>query len=386
MRTLTLLSLFTIFSLSAKADDATIVANWQLPIYTWLQKDSVTDAAQQAQYARTEAKATLAPANFDAPLADFDATWAVAGTEFILGGTAANIIVDNNSTGVANGANDFTGSFKLMYDEYNIYLLVKYTDDDLQDADGIEIAWQQDLVIPAVLARTEALSAKKSWAYTRFSAFGGFKGSFTQTAFNNAMMINFDATGKGTVNWGGTTPILTNNLLVDNKSGGKLTGAGTVKQIITIGFPALTGEARPDFDVNIWKALNGGKGISFDIKYGDYDAADPKFIDSKGRSKDQKAGYWWSATSNDAYYLTWHAGFLAPDVKSAVKELGLAKSIFGKRTENKIVLTEMANASVYNLTGKQVKELSNVTEINISDLKKGVYMIRVNGETLKIVK
>ncbi len=377
MKKLTLFFLVMVFAVSSKADDVTAVANWKFPIYDWMQTDSLEAEADQAKYIRAAIKATQAPANFDAASADFDAVWDVAGTEFTLGGIPEKRIA---KAGVDNGPADFTGAFKVIYDDYSIYVLIKCTDEDINNKDVVEIAWAQDLRIQAIADRALAQGAKKSNAYMRFAAFGGLKATFTASAFRDAMLINFDAAGIGSVDWAGTNALLAANLLVDDK--GATTGSGVVKRIITIGFPALTGVFRPDFDVDIWKNLNAGKGISFDMKYNDYDTADPK----SANNEDQTGSYWWNARTDEAWYLTWHAGFLAPDVPSAVKNPDATKSIFVNKTATKIELSELANGTIYNLAGKQIKEFRNVTEVNISDLAKGVYIVKANGETMKIVK
>jgi len=50
---------------------------------------------------------------------------------------------------------------------------------------------------------------------------------------------------------------------------------------------------------------------------------------------------------------------------------------------------EGSNASVYSLTGSKVMQInikSDVENINVSDLKAGIYMLRVNGQTFKFNK
>jgi len=51
--------------------------------------------------------------------------------------------------------------------------------------------------------------------------------------------------------------------------------------------------------------------------------------------------------------------------------------------------TEGSNASVYSLTGSKVMQItikSDIENINVSNLKTGIYMLRVNGQTFKFNK
>ena len=185
----------------------------------------------------------------------------------------------------------------------------------------------------------------------------------------------------GTINWGGTNSILTSNLFLDDRS---TAGSNTVKQIITIGFAALTGEARLNFDNAIWKALNGGKGISLDLKVNDVDKDDALNADATPVKK--PAEYWWNTTNNDAYALTAYAGYLKVGYITGLQTTALAKSIFERVTPNQIQLNQMANVTIYNILGAQVLSKRNVNQVDLSNLNRGIYIIRANNESLKIVR
>jgi len=289
---------------SAFASDETIVANWQFPIDGWF-AGAAAPAVGIDAYPRAQAEATMV-ANFDAATADFDAAWASAGTANILGADGKRL----GLAGSDNGAADFTGSFKTLYDDNNMYILVQWTDDDVTGTESAEICLSPYLKLDAA-DRADAVGGEwyhtsTAW-YTRYSQFGANKLVFKKTGFDAAMMVNFSEAGVGSINWGGTTPTLTNNLFVDDKTA---PASKTVKWIISIGYPVLTGTQRPDFNKTIWAGLNGGKGISFDLKLNDTDADDALNADATPVAK--PAEYWWNTTSNDCWQANFYAGFLAP--------------------------------------------------------------------------
>jgi len=296
---------------SAFASDDTFVANWQLPIDWWFAGAGAPAEGIDA-YPRTQAEATKI-SNFDAATADFDAAWTSAGTAFNIGGAAGNRLGLAKSD---KGAADFTGSFKALYDDNNMYILVQWTDDDVTGTESAEICLSPYFKLDA----TDRTDFPTAW-YTRWSQFGANKLVFKKTGFDAAMMVNFNDTigsanlGKGTINWGGTTPTLTNNLFVDDKTA---PASKTVKWIITIGYPVLTGSQRPDFNKTIWAGLNGGKGISFDLKVNDIDADDELNTDETPVAK--PAEYWFSSTNNDAWMSNIYAGFLAPKAVPVVSD------------------------------------------------------------------
>ena len=195
------------------------------------------------------------------------------------------------------------------------------------------------------------------------------------------MMVS-GAPPAGSINWGGTNDILTNNLFFDDHTA---LGSKTIKHIYTIGYAALTGDARPTFDNAVWKLLNSGNGITFDMKVNDVDADDA--LNTENPPVKKPAEYWWNTINNDVYALTTYAGFL----KAGLSTVGLVqkdavKSVFGKITPTRIEFNKTANVTIYNILGGQVTATKNVNQIDLSNLKRGVYIIRANNESLKIVR
>jgi hypothetical protein len=257
---------------------------------------------------------------------------------------------------------------------------LQYTDDDVTGNEMVEVAWAPYLKIDA----PEVAGNPAAW-YARYLQFGAYKATFKKTGFDAAMIVtgggaNADGSN-GNLNWGGTNDILKNNLFLDDKTA---VGSKTVKQIITIGFACLTGEARSEFNLDIWSALNEGKGISLDMKVNDVDANDALTGDPAAQ---KPAEYWWNATNNDAYAVTWYAGFLKVGNTVGIQpEIFTRESIFERVTPNEVLLKKTTNVAIYNILGSKIVEKKEVMRIDLSGLKTGIYIIRAEGESRKIYR
>lgn len=387
-----LISLFVVAFLCTTtmfASDATIVSNWMFPI-TYYFPDMPVPAGGIANYPRAQAIADSI-GDFDPVGVVFDDVWAtlnqgVSGEGYPVGNQVGN-------AKSAKGTTDFSGAFKVVYDQSNIYILLKYYDDVIDGREVVELMWTPYLSIPEIATLPSVLSitnkpVAQTAPYARYSQFGGNKASFTNKGYRDACIVQFDATGTGNILYSGTNALLTNNLSYDNKTE---LGSHTVRAIYTIGFQTLTGNAyaaglnaRPTFDNKTWRTLNGGKGITFDIKIADTDPDDQ--LNSEPSPKEQPAEYWWNTTSNDGWALSFYSGFLGVrgGVKTAVNPIYVTKpAIFGNVTSTIVELTQNANVEVFNSVGKSVVSLKNTNKIDLTNLQKGVYVISANNETMK---
>ncbi len=368
-------------SIQAQVSDAEYIKNWDFSSFTWNSirptadertaetQDSINKIVQPVAYADTIA-------DFDPETANFDAIWSsIPGNGYPIAknwGLAASHF----------GAADFAGAFKVVYDDLNMYVLLQYTDDDNLGTETVEVAWAPYLKLDGSANTTISGTTPRPWfQYGRYSDFGAFKATFSKDAFSAAMMVTANASNVGVINWGGTTAVLTANLFAKDKTP---SGSGVVKRIITIGYPALTGTQRPDFTPAFWRSLNGGKGISFDLKVIDLDTNDA--LNTAATPVAKPAEYWWAAQSNSAYAVTYKAGLLGLKALTAVKSVKDVPSIFGRTTPNKVELTQSANVEVFNVTGKSMIMLKNVNTIDLSSLNKGVYIIKANNQQIKVVR
>lgn len=349
-----------------KADSAYVEGWAESPV--WILGDKA-DAVTLNAIPRQAITADDSIATFDVSGAIFDDEWdKISGN-----GNAISSVLGLAAS--AKGPSDFTGAFKVLYDEFNMYILLQYTDDDVTGNETVEIMWAPYFKLFAPKFTKPAAN------YARFGQFGSYKTTFITSTFKNAFFLT-PSKAAFTINWGGTTPDLTANLFVENFT---IPGTNTVKQIYTIGYAALTGDARPDFNPAIWRACNEGKGISFDLKVNDVDADDALNTDATPVAK--PAEYWWNAKDNQGYLLTIHNGFLAPKkLNTGIPQTRSFTSIFGRTTKEQILLNAPANVVVFNSIGKQVIRLSNVDNVNLSTLGKGIYVVRANNQTKKIVR
>jgi hypothetical protein len=308
---------------------------------------------------------------FDAQGAIFDEEWAKASGN---GNSIANPVGLPETNG---GEADFTGSFKVLYDDANIYILLKYIDDDVTGNETVELTWAPYLKL--YNPKFKKLTAN----YFRFSQFGAAKATFGKTGYKNSMLI-VPTKDAYTILWSGTTNDLTASLFLDDKTAPAST---TVKQIITIGYPALTGEARPDFNPSIWRALNNGKGISFDIKVRDADTDDANQPAVHPATNSRSQDYWWNTTDNDGWIVTYLSGMLAPEkISTGISNTNANTSIFGKVTVNQIQFNSQTDVSIYNAIGKLILSSKNTTKVELSTLGKGVFVVRAGNQAIKLVR
>jgi hypothetical protein len=343
--------------------DAAFVAGWTAPVPGWWPAVPATrPLKKQASAAKVS--------NFDAAGVNFDAEWAkISGDGNVLGAEGSRL----GLAGSEKGAADFTGSYKAAFDESNMYILLKYDDDDVTGEETVEVAWAPyDTINVPVLA-----ALPQAW-YARYQQFGAYKATFKKTGYDATMMVDGSTGG---INWGGTNDILSANLYLDDHT---TVGSKTVKQIITIGFAALTGEARPDFNAGIWATLNDGKGISLDMKVNDKDGDDAMKADASGTAP---AEYWWSTTNNDCWAITAYAGYLNTKGSiTSIKPPRSEASIFGKTVYHQVLLNRSANVAIFNIMGQQLKLLKNVNQVDLSEFRSGVYIIRANNEVKKFFR
>lgn len=374
----TIISTFLFLFLSAnfiiaQSDDAA-VQGWVFA--PWMKYNIPAEGIEA--YQRYSVLADTVPNNFDPINGNFDLFWtSTVNTQNAMAHQLGLAASDH-------GASDFEGSFKVLYDNNNIYIMIKANDDDITGNEIIELMWAPYLRVNSTLDGIDKNSLRDpSRFYMRFSDFGAYKIVIKSTGFSDAMIVasnpaNFNIVG---INWAGTNNLISaNTIFVDEK-----TEAGTkvIKKIVTIPFTALTGIARPDFNTSIWRSLNGGKGISFDIKFTDVDTDDA--LNTATPAVQKPAEYWWNTTHNDGYAVTYLSGFVGLKTLTGLNQISVQNSIFEKVTKTNIYLRKTSDIVIYNLVGKSMLSLNNVNRINLKTLKSGVYIVRANNETLKVV-
>lgn len=308
---------------------------------------------------------------------DFDEVWNVYETSYSIANLRGSSDGgnDDNHTGPA----DFTGAFKVLYDDDfgSVFVLLRYEDDDITGNETYELMWQQEEKIEAIqsLVSDGTIEDHNPYGtvtgsaalkpYMRYLAFGGYKAGFNNSEYTGSMTI--DPTLTSIPTWTNTS-VLTNGIVeVYDKTG---TAQGVKKIVFELTYNAFSGAQRTALTKEKWTALNDGKGFSFDIKVTDNDAAG-------------SGEYWWSSNLNAGFAITKHSGFVAPAIESSVSTQKAANSIFGTFSGNVLQLKSAADVVVYNVLGKQVLKLANVTEVDLSGLS-GVFVVKAGNEVKKV--
>ena len=343
------------------SQDTEFVSTWPAsPVPSWWPKPAAEEPVR--------AQASAIPvASFDPVTCDFDAEWAKLTNEYVI----------DNQLGLNashKGPDDFKdASFKVLCDDNAMYILLQYTDDDVTGSETVEIAWA-----PYLKLDVEDITGLEGAWYARYVEFGAYKATFKTTGFDAAMMVT-GATAN--INWGGTNEILGASIFMDNHTS---LGSSTIKQIFTLGYTAFTGEARPEFNKTIWQALNGGKAVTIDMKVNDIDTDDALNTDPTPVKK--PAEYWWNTTTNDVWAITYFAGFLNIADVTSVPQIIVTESIFSLVTPGQIQFNRNAYVVIYNMLGQQITSKRNVRQIELSGLEKGIYIVRANNESRKIMR
>lgn len=308
---------------------------------------------------------------FDAQGCIFDDEWSK------YQGAGNQILNPVGLAGTNSGASDFEGAFKVLYDDANIYVLLRYNDDDITGNEMVELTWAPYLKL--YNPKFKKLTAN----YFRYRDFGAAKATFGKSGYKNSLLIAPTISAYD-IFWSGTTADLTANLYLDDKTE---PNSKVVKQIITLGYAAFTGNARQNFDPSIWRTLNGGKGISFDLKVRDADTDDANEPTPDPLSNTRSQDYWWNSTVNDGYVVTYLSGLLAPQkISTGIHNATNEKSIFGNITTNQIQLNKIANVTIFDTLGKIAMSVNNTTSVKLSVLAKGVYIVKANNQTIKIIR
>jgi len=232
--------------------------------------------------------------------ADFDALWDAIPDD-------AESLDKVNNGGAADGREDY-GSWKATYDaeEECIIFLVSYIvpTGASYTGPGNKI----EVMICPYYKLAGVSGASPNNAYLRFGIKGGNKfemGSATDPTGYCFVTPDADGSAFGVsqsepTHLKGVTPIS-----VDLSTDG-----GAFQRIVIIPFAALNdAEAGTDFTLDVWKRINGGAGIAFNVKFMEQVLAGQDFSEKE---------YQWSTESNNVYYSNAEAGYLkAGDIVSS---------------------------------------------------------------------
>ena len=187
------------------------------------------------------------------------------------------------------------GKWKATHDGSYIYVLVRFA-----DPGGVTVVDKGTLFEVAICPyyKLEGYTGVAPGApYARYRNLGGYKFNIS----NNYVFeyLSIDGNSFYSDYDGPVFEVTTGKPDYFDLEVKDFTSGTTFERIVAIPFVALDDlENNRPFDLDVWNAVNGGKGIAFGVNY--------MSNDGYNRSAD----YLWSTTSNDVYYSNVGAGYL----------------------------------------------------------------------------
>jgi hypothetical protein len=229
-----------------------------------------------------------------------------------------------------------TAKFKLIYDAKNLYVYVEILDATL-DTSQSKDSWLKDCT--EVFVSLDTLSQ----AYSP-------DGSNSSHQFRKVFGRNIEGDGNPTARGVKLEEV-------------EITGGRA--QEWQIPFDSLATQLK---DPKTWDKKN----IRFEIQNGDNDGA--------GR----KSQLFWNSAADDQYQNTTNQGYGVLLWTLNVKQVAGNNEI--SFSNNLIKANSSTTIKVYNTAGMLVKVANNVNQLNVADLKSGIYAATANNQTIKFFK
>jgi len=287
----------------------------------------------------------------------------------------------NTDGGDLYGAN-FGASWKAFYDDENLYVCLKYRDKNLaamdendKDTRSFEIMYQTKYYDRYEPGWQTAQSIQgKNYQYARFLRLGG---------------------GKALITSGGMTEFVSS----DGKKGPQAwqVGVWTSNANVQGDPPIVLWDV--DAENTIWCTiqfnfvkhmyyLNDVKGLDEEANRVAFDPTqiDTISFDAKSNAlvNASKVEYFWNSDVNDGFEAIYYNGYLvfSGRVLGVNKFNADPRSNYAYMTSGNVLKLKgisNANVDVYSLLGQRMKSARNVSELNMNDLTKGLYIVRINN-------
>jgi len=352
-----------------------IVAQDFTPV-AWFDWSSAADFSDNPYTPKQTAQIKKMPDswNYDANTVDFDALWSLLGDSM----TMANHVKDGDD--VFDGGLT-TGSFwKAFYDEYAMYVMLKFIDVDGQiTGHGWELAFQtgeKDRYEPDFVAAGTDVGLRNS-SYARYLPIGGKKVKIVGGTVEECN----GSTGTGS--WANTSVGLEQLITDQHYWSDELSTRGLLRAIVVLEYSKvlayLTEPATGNVDVA-----------------DDYTAFDPAVkpviswdIKAIGLVNEVNSDYWWNSLDDNAYITTYYCGyieFLNEEISTSIINYSTPEiKVFVHNDILKLSGTERINMRIYNISGQLVKSVQNTNQIFIGDLNRGVYLLQID-ESQQVIK
>jgi hypothetical protein len=357
--------------------------------------DFATDA-----YTKAEATAMKTKADYVIDIAAIDEIelqdiWSRLGDASLV----ANLSESANAGGDpfdldANGDGTFGLAFKAFYDAENLYVIFKYVDANNfavatagTDNRSMEICFQSkekdryEAGYQAALDSTFGKFTRKGTnaQYTRFVELGGGKALFGPDGVSETVSSVGQTGAWGSSIGAANTPETSWNLTQDN----------TVWAIQAFNFADYLMYLDDE-----WGATEAANEVAFDptaiptISFDVKSNATTIVADADANSQ-----YWWSSNVNDGYTFIYFNGYLnfseeewvpvgtEDFLKAAPKSAYIYDNVLKFKGYESPV-----NVDIFSVVGQKVKSAKNVSTLNVSDLNRGLYIVKVGDDVYKVMK
>lgn len=275
-----------------------------------------------------------------------------------------------NPTSVGGGDlrdTDFGASFKAIYSSDAVYVLLQYLDDASQaDADSrsFEIMFNPYKDRNDTMFATATDVTGQNQAYACYTLWGG------KAKFADGAISEYNGNGGANVNNWNNNDIALEALALDAQYW-EVDGT-TIKAILV---------ADMDSVININPTATGGDDtISFEVKSNAFTGG--------GTENANKVEYMWSSNVNDAYASLYYRGYLIlSELNSAASVRANNITVAQRGNQLEVSGVSAKQVVVSNVVGQEVMRVNNKNIIDVAGLKKGAYIVTVNGTySTKIVK
>ncbi|KPL14650.1 MAG: hypothetical protein AMS26_10000 [Bacteroides sp. SM23_62] len=361
-----ILIMLTMFSLGSFA---------QLVPIGWFSFGDQPDFADNPYEWKDTAIAVMAPEewDWDAATLDFDALWESIEDEYEM----TNHAKDGDD--LFDGGTTAGSSCKLIYDENALYVLLQFTDLFGQFTDhGWEVAIQTftpDRYEPDFTAAGDDVTLRNQ-SYARYCELGGKKIRFQNGQIDEC---NGSFGAAETPTWGNVGIALEQLVLADNYLDDQLAASGVLKVGLVLEYTVVMGYLTDPMagdleNIADYTAFDPAEKpvISFDVK-------------SIGNTGENQSHYWWNAHQDEAYICTYYCGlmkFEPADTGGATVVSDVVQADIRAYVSNDILRftnTERIDVDIYSITGQLMKSARNVTQVNVGDLKRGIYIAQLRG-------
>jgi len=378
-RVVLILGLLGIFTVCALAQTALVPVSW----VSWGDEPQTAEPAGQG-YANVpyEKAVYVAPHTpegwaFDPVSLDFDAAWSA------IEGDAVPIAHPGRIDGgdIYDGGSTFGAEWKAMYDSAKVYVLFKYVDAFLQADDGsraFEVCMQPfyyDRYEPDFIAAGDDITLQNN-SYARYIELGGGKALF-RDGFVSEYHSSVGADGLAAF---GPNEIGLTKLLEDLHYW-SVEPDNTIKAVFVVDIGQVLSSAIDPFgDIS-----DPGNRVSMDP----INTAEDDTIAFEVKSNATMGGsanyveYWWSSEVNDGYASLYYNGYLIlqqPTVGSVEDLNSMEVRIYLR--DKTLILKDAASASmdIFSIGGQLVKSARHVNRLDVSDLDRGIYLVKLDQE------